>query len=252
VLAPLRRAAQLADIRLEHRMLAIEERRGVLGEAHRAWRDHTPEANKDRWGGWDWSRHGEEWTASPEWKQSLIDEVLLPTIPEGGTVLEIGPGAGRWTKVLYPRADHLIAVDLDERILAHCRDRLGAPANVDFRLGTGSGVPDVAGDSIDAIWSFDVFVHIAPTDQAAYLADFARDLTPGGVAAIHHPDGRNRGALPSRRGWRAPMSARLFAALAEAHGLRAERVITSWGPNGEHDLAIYHDAITVLRRPPSA
>jgi hypothetical protein len=46
VLAPLRRAAQLADFRIEQRLLAIEERRGVLGEAHRAWRDHTPEANR--------------------------------------------------------------------------------------------------------------------------------------------------------------------------------------------------------------
>ena len=102
VLAPIRRAAQIVDARIEQRQLTIEGRRGVLGEAHRAWRDHAPEVNKERWGGWDWSRHGEEWTVSAEWKQALIADVLFPTIPEGGTVLEIGPGAGRWTEVLSP------------------------------------------------------------------------------------------------------------------------------------------------------
>jgi SAM-dependent methyltransferase len=249
VLAPLRRAAQIADVRIERRQLMIEERRGVLGEAHRAWRDHTPEANRRRWGGWDWSRHGEEWTISPEWKQSLIDEVLLPTIPAGGTVVEIGPGAGRWTEVLHPRAERLIAVDLDERILEHCRQRLGAPDNVDFVLGDGSTLPGVEDRSVDAVWSFDVFVHIAPAVQERYMAELARVLKPGAVAAIHHADGRDLGTLKSRRGWRAPMSARLFAALAEQHGLVAEKVIRTWGPAGEHDLGAYRDAISVLRSP---
>ena len=98
VLAPIRRAAQIIDARIEQHQLVIEGRRGVLGEAHRAWRDDAPEVNKERWGSWDWSRHGEEWTISADWKQALIADVLLPTIPEGGTVLGIGPGAGRWTR----------------------------------------------------------------------------------------------------------------------------------------------------------
>jgi SAM-dependent methyltransferase len=246
VLAPIRRAAQIVDARIEQHQLMIEGRRGVLGEAHRAWRDHAPEANKKRWGGWDWSHRGEEWTISAEWKQALIDEVLLPTIPEGGTVLEIGPGAGRWTEVLYPRADKLIAVDLDAGILEHCRDHLGAPDNVEFMVTTGSALPGV---QVDAIWSFDVFVHIAPIDQDRYMAEFARVLKPGGVMAIHHADGRDLGALTSQRGWRAPMSTTLFAAIAEQHGLTADKVITTWGPSAEHDLGAYRDAISVVRRP---
>ncbi|HEY6886371.1 MAG TPA: hypothetical protein VI300_01290, partial [Solirubrobacter sp.] len=61
--------------------------------------------------------------------------------------------------------------------------------------------------------------------------------------------GRDRGALTSRRGWRAPMSTTLFAAIAAQHGLTAEKVITTWGPNAEHDLGAYRDAISVVRRP---
>src|SRR6478609_3336738 len=96
----LRRARQrVGDVVLE-----IEGRRGVLGPAHRRWRGNSAADNRGRWNGWDWSGLGEEWTASEEWKQGLVDDVLLRLIPSDVDVLEIGPGAGRWTVVLAPRA----------------------------------------------------------------------------------------------------------------------------------------------------
>jgi SAM-dependent methyltransferase len=246
LLVPARSAAQKAAERIEDRLLTLEGRRGILGPAHRAWRGNEPEANRERWTEWDWSAKGEEWTASPEWKQALIDDVLLPTIPAGGAVLEIGPGGGRWTEVLHSRAERLVLADVTETTLDLCRERLGDPADVEYVVSPGSSLPGVADDSIDAVWSFDVFVHVAPADQAGYLAEIARVLRPGGIAAIHHADGRNRGTLPSRRGWRAPMSTTLFAALAAEHGLEVERVITSWS-DGRHDLRAFADAISILR-----
>jgi predicted O-methyltransferase YrrM len=98
------------------------------------------------------------------------------------------------------------------------------------------------------VWSFDAFVHIAPSDQASYLSEFARVLRPGGVVVIHHADGRNRGAMSSRRGLRSPMSRVLFAALARERGLQLEAQFDSWGPGGIHDLAAFGDAITVCTR----
>ena len=47
-------------------------------------------------------------------------------------------------------------------------------------------------------------------------------LRPGGVAVIHHADGRNLGKLPSRSGWRSPMSRHLFATLAADRGLAVD------------------------------
>jgi hypothetical protein len=47
-------------------------------------------------------------------------------------------------------------------------------------------------------WSFDVFVHVAPADQAHYLGEIARVLRPDGVAAIPTPMGCNRGMVPER------------------------------------------------------
>ena len=98
------------------------------------------------------------------------------------------------------------------------------------------------------MWSFDVFVHVAPLDFLAYLDELARVLRPGGIAAIHHSDGRNRGRLLSRHGWRAPMSRELFAALAEPRGLAVTRQFDAWGQAGEFDLSAYGDVISVCRR----
>jgi SAM-dependent methyltransferase len=242
------RAARRLGERLEDAMLEIEGARGVLGPAHRAWSDNSAAENRRRWNRWDWSRLGEEWTASEEWKQALVDEVLLPTIPAGGTVVEIGPGGGRWSVVLAPRSERLILVDVAQRPLELVGERLADARNVEYVLTDGSALTGVADASVDAVWSFDVFVHVAPSDQAGYVAEIARVLRPGGVAAIHHADGRNRGIAPSRDGWRAPMTAALFAALARDHGLAVERVVRTWG-EGRHALGGFGDVVTVLRRP---
>jgi hypothetical protein len=76
-----------------------EQHRGVLGPAHRHWRGPT-DSHRRYWADYNWSERGEEWNASPEWKQALIEEVLTRWIPEDKTLLEIGPGAGRWSEAL--------------------------------------------------------------------------------------------------------------------------------------------------------
>jgi SAM-dependent methyltransferase len=242
-----RHRRRLASQALTDRMLELEQRRGVLGPAHRRWSEHSAAENRSQWTSWDWSSLGEQWNLSDEWKQALVDDVLLTTIPSGGTVLEIGAGGGRWSEVLVPRAERTILVDVTPAVLELCRERLGARRGVEYALSHGCDLPGVDDGSVDAIWSFDVFVHVAPTDQVGYLDEIARVLRSGGVAAIHHADGRNRGMLPSRRGWRAPMSAHLFAVLARDRGLSVERQVRSWS-DGRFDLSAYGDVITVLRR----
>jgi hypothetical protein len=72
----------------------------------------------------------------------------------------------------------------------------------------------VEGGSIDAMWSFDVFVHVSPRDQAAYLQEIARVLAlvtrrlctipTGATVASCHPGkvGAHRGAAAYSRCWR--------------------------------------------------
>ncbi|HEY0515673.1 MAG TPA: hypothetical protein VGD00_01015, partial [Solirubrobacteraceae bacterium] len=101
--------------RLEDRRLEREQRLGVLGSAHLSWDGNSSQENRRRWSGWDWSGGGEEWSASEEWKRALIDDVLERWIPQGTAVLEIGPGAGRWTEALLRRCSRLTVVDVSER-----------------------------------------------------------------------------------------------------------------------------------------
>jgi ubiquinone/menaquinone biosynthesis C-methylase UbiE len=232
--------------RLGDALLEIEGAVGVLGPAHRRWRDNSTEDNRRRWNEWNGSACGEEWTESEDWKRGLVEEVLLPNIPPGGTVLEIGPGAGRWSVLLAPRCEQLIVVDVAQKPLETVQARLSGADNLRCLITDGASLGGVGDGTVDAVWSFDVFVHIAPRDQAAYLTEIARVLRPGGVAAIHHADGRNRGAAPSRTGWRAPMTTTLFAALARKRGLDVKKQLHDWSA-GRHGLGAYHDAITVLR-----
>ncbi len=214
-----RRALRRLGWEIEDRRLEREQRQLVLGPAHRRWSGNSAQENEQRWTGWDWTSAGEEWTESPAWKQGLIEDVLARYIPAGADVLEIGPGGGRWTEPLLERAARLTLVDVSPRPLELCRERFGEQGGrISYVLSSGSDFPGVSGASIGAVWSFDVLVHVAPCDLAGYLAEIARVLAPGGVAVLHHSDGRNRGRLPSRAGWRAPMSRGLLAALAASAG----------------------------------
>ncbi len=228
--------------RIDDRLLAIEGRKGVLGPVHRRWTQHSVTTNREKWSGWAWGDKGEEWTASEAWKTSLIRDVLEPTMPDGGTILEIGPGAGRWTEALHARADRLILVDITDTTLELCRERLGDPDDVTYLRTDGTGLRGVESASIDAIWAFDAFVHIAPLDIASYLADIDRVLRPGAVALIHHTGRRDR------VGWRAPMSGLLFANLAREHGLVVDRQFDRWG-DGRYGVDRQGDVVTVLHRP---
>ena len=244
-----RRAIWRLRCAIQDRRLEREQRHGVLGPAHIRWDDNSAPENRRRWSSYDWDGRGEEWNAAPDWKQALIDDVLVRWIPADAATLEIGPGAGRWTEALLHRASRLTIADVSERPLDLCRERFANDPRLHFVLSSGCDLPGIPAESIDAVWSFDVFVHIAPVDQAGYLQEIARVLRPGGVAVIHHADGRNRGQLPSRAGWRSPMSSHLFAALASERDLTVASQFDSWGPDHRYDLSGYADAITVLRAP---
>jgi len=252
-LAPMRSLASITARRLaetsqniEAQLLRIEGAQGVLGPAHRAYNGHSPDENRAIWTAWDWSRGGDEWndTDEPEqWKASLVDEVLLSNIGDARTILEIGPGGGRWSEVLHPLAERLVLVDVTQRALELCRERLGDAANVEYILSEGATLPKVADSSIDWVWSFDVFVHIAPLDVASYISEIARVLRPGGTAVIHHS-----GELQRFPGWRSPMTAVLFAELARERGLEVTRQFDSWS-NGRFGVRTNNDVITRLRLP---
>lgn len=223
---------------LDRLIRTIEKRRGVPGMG-------ASELQVLIWDSWDWNAQGgEEWTESEEWKNSVISEVLRPRVPEGSDVLEVGPGAGRWTETLAELAGSLTLVDVSSRCIEICQDRFGHLGRVSFHVTTGSDLSFIDDDRIDVVWSFDVFVHLGVSDIEAYISEFARVLRPGGQAVIHHAA---IGGLQG--GWRSEMTTEEFTEIAARAGFHVAEQFDSWGDAGEFVVSIHRDMISVIRKP---
>jgi ubiquinone/menaquinone biosynthesis C-methylase UbiE len=183
----------------------------------------TIEANLDLWSRYDWSLQGEEWTLSSEWKQSLVRHVLEPNIPMGSRVLEIGPGAGRWTEHLLQRAKHVSVVDLTPECIRMCKEKFKGVQNISYFVNDGQDLSFIRATSIDRIWSFGVFVHMQSTDAEKYIAQFSSILVPGGRGVINHGA---EGA--KKRGWRSDITTQMMVEMCNRHGLSVLQQFDSW------------------------
>ena len=103
-----------------------------------------------------------------------------------------------------------------------------------------------ANNSVQFIWSFDSFVHIEPDITAAYMAEFARVLSPGGRCVIHHP------GTPSfsqrANGGRSELTSQLVARLASGHGLAVLSQVDSWGPGLRSNTKLFADCVSTLEK----
>ena len=231
-------------------MIRLEKRKFITGEGTLSSQDNTVRQNQQGWDEYDWSKSGEEWTEdvqryrgidAAEWKRRLVEGVLLERIPEGGATIEVGPGAGRWTEFLQPRSKRLFLVDVSQKCLDLCRERFGACDNLEYHRLDDQRLGFAADKSIDSIWSYDVFVHINPTDTERYFVEFARVLRPGGVGVIHHP-GDEMNDETREEGWRSHLQGRFVAHLVEKLGMEILEQNSEF-PHHPGDL------ITVFRQP---
>ena len=237
------------------------------------------EWNKQVWGtDWAWERAGDEWSGMAEhcgqpyeaWKAALVESFLVPHLPEHD-VLEIAPGFGRWSAFIAAQASSVTLVDINEKCLDACRQRLADYGHVTYAIGDGDHLP-VPDASVDFVWSFDAFVHMDPSVISAYLAEIYRVLRSNGSAVIHHANKRpwtlalvpvtSRLGRPGRvvqqlasqgrlrdDGKRSHVTADMVADWATTSGLRVIEQTTSWGPHQEFTVDKYHDIITRLAKP---
>jgi ubiquinone/menaquinone biosynthesis C-methylase UbiE len=226
--------------RIDRRMRSIEFRGDRPG-------NNSRRRNYDRWQAWDWSLRGEEWTESAAWKASLVDDVMTPFMAGAAVILEIGPGGGRWTEELRHLAPRLIVVDISDRCIELCRERFAEAGNIQYEVNDGRTLPFLADESVDRVWSFDVFVHIARDDVASYLREIGRVLAPGGRALIHHPDRVATDEVASA-GWRSRLSATDFSDLVTAAGMRVVRQFATWGPDDSFGVHDRGDRITMFEK----
>lgn len=109
----------------------------------------------------------------PGWPAELLD--LLP-VPDDATVLDLGAGTGKLTRVLAARYAHVIAVEPLSELRAVLAERV---PEAEALPGVAEAIPlDEA--SVDAVFTGQAF-HWFANDLA--VAEIARVLRPGGVLA---------------------------------------------------------------------
>ena len=200
---------------------------------------------------YDWKDAGEEWseswgTSAAQWSGAILPRIrdCLPT----ATILEIGPGFGRWTNYLKDYCEHLWIVDPAAECIEACRRRFAAHSHVRFYVNDGRSLSMFPDESIDFVFSFDSLVHVKQEIMEAYLSELGAKLRIGGQGFIHHSNLGEyahsfRARLPLRVrklltkakiiDWehqRAPsMSAALFRALCAQHGLHClSQELVNW------------------------
>jgi len=208
---------------------------------------NTIAANLELWSRYDWSLHGEEWTKDAEWRASLVREILEPNIPVGSRVMEIGPGGGRWTEPLAKRAVRLSVVDLTPECIRLCKQKFSSFSNISYFVNDGKDLSFIPPNSIDRVWSFDVFVHIQSPDVENYIAQIAGILVTGGRGIIHHSaNGINK------TGWRSDMTTKAMVEMCSRYGLSVLEQFDSWGGGhfhvSNHSTGKTTDIVTLFER----
>ncbi|HWH00444.1 MAG TPA: class I SAM-dependent methyltransferase [Pilimelia sp.] len=104
-------------------------------------------------------------------------------VPAGRRWLDVGCGTGALTDAVLTHADpaSVVGVDPSEGFLAHARGRL-ADARVALRVGDARSLP-VPDGGFDAVVSGLALNFVPDPDRA--VAEFARAVAPGGVAAAY-------------------------------------------------------------------
>lgn len=107
------------------------------------------------------------------------------------TVLEVGPGGGKWTVRIAPHVKKVIVIDVAQEMLRRTRERCESLGirNVEYVEANGVDFKPVADQSVDLFFSYDVFVHIALEDTFPYATEIARVLKPGAVSVCHYAVG---------------------------------------------------------------
>jgi SAM-dependent methyltransferase len=107
--------------------------------------------------------------------------------------LDFGCGAGRLTHALAAYFDRVTGVDIAPSMIDVARRLHPAIPGVEFRVNGSDKLASVETESIDLVYTRLVLQHMPPRYIRAYLAEFVRVLSPGGVLVFQLP-GEN--ALP--------------------------------------------------------
>ena len=159
--------------------------------------------------------YGLEWgdpEKSPNLKM-IRDWYLMPHLTPDSTVLELGPGGGRWTRYMVGVKKVYVVDPFKEMLEEHARTI--TEGNIERIQNSGTDLPGIPENSIDFLWSYDVFVHLDIEVIKAYLKNIYPVLKDDGLAFLHYSDKTKPKGL-ERTGFGVNYPSRMRDALHEA------------------------------------
>src|SRR5688572_16413469 len=139
-------------------------------------------------------KKGNRWSID-EFLQTGRDEIsaLIAYLDERGLTarrtraLDFGCGAGRLTHALGNHFDQVIGIDIAQSMVDVARKLHAGRPNLDFRVNASNRLESIESASIDLVYTRLVLQHMPPRYVRAYLAEFVRVLSPGGVLVFQLP-----------------------------------------------------------------
>lgn len=131
----------------------------------------------------DWTR-GTFFESGEEVFQRLVVPVLerYQYDPQGRSMLELGCGAGRMTRIFARRFSQVYATDISKEMLGHAKVLLPEAGNVTWVLGNGTNLSGLGDESVDFAFTYIVLQHM-PEPEFAYrdIREILRVLKPEGM-----------------------------------------------------------------------
>ncbi len=122
---------------------------------------------------------------NPAWSHINMEEKaqILSNLPDlkGLRVLELGAGIGRYTRELARRAQHVVALDFIDDVIAQNRERNRDYSNIEYVCSNALGA-DFPPGSFDLVFSNWLLMYLHEPEVDELLKKCRAWLSPGGYA----------------------------------------------------------------------
>lgn len=163
-----------------------EVREKILNEKPEGFPGYLAEAQK---AGLDvnvWEEQALGWYPA----QKILEATTFPRLRDDSVVVEVGPGTGRFSRLILPRipSGTLHLVDHSPWMVRFLQEYFRAEGRVQVHLGDGQSLPLPNAESADMVFAAGTLVALKLGQVHLYARDFARVLKPGGLSIFDYID----------------------------------------------------------------